>query len=254
MDKTLFFDYYFDNAEVNAIMIMDSAGSVLDVNQAFTNNFGYNKEELKGKNFDLLFIQGDKEKNKPQLELEMVLATGQAHDENYVVDKAGHAIWCTGEAMLAKDRNGDAYIIKDLVNLQAKKQLQLFLQGTEELLERIVESSRDIPMLVLDGSMKVEKVNTAFLHLFELDEAPQSGSRLADLSHPFWRSEEVKNELRRILVTNQPLKGKEYVLDSRSGGQKRLKIDSRIIEKQGTSGRQIFIILEDLSGKDRSAS
>ena len=246
MDKALFFDYLYNQAEVNSIMIMDSKGNVLDINQAFTNNFGYYKNEIEGKNFELLFIQIDKENSKPAIELETVLSRGQSHDENYVLNKGGHAIWCTGESVLAHDRNGEKYIIKDIVNLQSKKQLQLFLKGTEELLERIFESSKDIPMLVLDSSMKVERVNMAFLHLFELDEAPKSGSRLGDLNHPFWKSENLKNELRGILVTNQPIKGKEYVVDTKTVIQKRFKMDSRIIEKQGNNGRQVFIILEEV--------
>src|SRR5215218_10170102 len=130
MDTAPFFEYYYNNAEVNSILILDSSGTVLDVNKAFTQNFGYNKEDIKGKKFTILFIEKDRENHKPDHELETVLSTGQSHDENYVVDKNGNAIWCTGESLLAIGKNGEKYIIKDIINLQAKKQLQLFLKNT----------------------------------------------------------------------------------------------------------------------------
>jgi PAS domain S-box-containing protein len=123
----------------------------------------------------------------------------------------------------------------------------LFLKSTEELLERIFETSKDIPMLILDGSMKIERANMAFLQLFELEEAPLSGSRFADLNHQFWSSDEIKNELRKILVTNQPLKDREFQMITKAGVQKKIIIDSRIIEKQTGVGRQIFVILEELT-------
>ena len=80
MDTTLFFEYYYNNAEVNSILIMDSGGVVLDVNRAFTQNFGYDKEEIKGKNFTVLFVEKDKEEHKPEHELNRVLSTGQSHE------------------------------------------------------------------------------------------------------------------------------------------------------------------------------
>jgi PAS domain S-box-containing protein len=246
MNTAPFFKHYYNNAQVNCIMIMDAHGVILDVNSAFTNNFGYSNEDLRGKNFSELFIQSARENNIPELEIEAVLSKGQAHDENYVVDKQGNAIWCTGEAILIEGEDG-RYIVKDVLNLQAKKQVQLFMKGTEELLQRILQSSNDIPMLVLNGSMKVEKVNSAFLKLFEIEETPLPGSRLSELQHPFWGSESIKNEVRNILVNNEHLKHKEFSIDTKSGHQKKIMLDSRIIDNQPGKGREVFIIMEEVT-------
>src|SRR5688572_19393980 len=193
MNTARFFDFYYKNAKVNAIMIMDPDGIVLDVNKSFTSNFGYSNDDIRGKNFNLLFNESDRNKGVPQQELATVAAKGQAHDENYIINKEGEAIWCTGEAMLVEGGDGENYIVKDIINLQSKKQVQLFLNDTEELLERIFHSSKEVPMMILDGSLKVQRANAAFLRLFEMKEAPAKGSRLADLSHPFWNDEAVKN-------------------------------------------------------------
>jgi PAS domain S-box-containing protein len=245
MNTARFFEPYYNNAEVNSILIMDTAGTVLDVNKSFTTHFGYSNDDIRGKNFNLLFTASDKEKGKPQLELTTVTAKGQANDENYIVNKEGDAVWCTGESLLVEGEDGENYIVKDVVNLQSKKQVQLFLNDTEELLERIFHSSKEVAMMILDGSLKIQKVNTAFLHLFEIKEAPESGSRLADLPHSFWDGEGIRNELRQSLVNNSALKDREFFINTRVE-KKKLKLSSKIIDRRLGLGRNLFIIIEEV--------
>jgi PAS domain S-box-containing protein len=253
MNTAAFFDLYYKNAEINSIVIMNSAGTILDVNQAFTNNFGYYPEELKGKNFSVLFNEEDNAKGKPQLELQTVLSKGQAHDENYILNKEGHQIWCTGEALLVVNEQGEKYIVKDIINLQAKRQLHLFLTETEELLERIFESTNDIPMLILDGSLKIQRVNNAFLQLFEIKAMPVPGSRLSDLDHPFWNSADIRNALSKIIIAGEPIKQKEFSLILRSGETRTIELNSKVIDSQ-VMGRKLFIIMEDVTATQLATS
>ena len=134
MDTTLFFDSYYDHAELNCLLKMNCDGTILGVKKAFTKNYGYTNEDIFGKNFSILFNERDREVHKPELELQTVMAFLQAHDEHYVVDKKGKAIWSIGEAVLVNSEDGKQFIIKDIVNLQFKRQLQLFLTETEEVL------------------------------------------------------------------------------------------------------------------------
>jgi PAS domain S-box-containing protein len=245
MNNALLFEKYYHNAEVNSILIMEMDGTVLDVNRAFTKNFGYTNEAIQGQNFQILFTKQDKENHMPQQELQRVMATGQFTEENYVINDKGLAIWTIGESLLVADIDGKDYIVKDVVNLQAKKQLQLFLMQTEELLERIFETSTDVIMMVLDGSMKIVKMNNAFVSLFELQAALPSGSRLSDIPHPFWQQPEIKKDVSSIIINNQPIKRKEFHLQTRTGDNKVIRLDSRIIEGQTGEGRKIFILIEE---------
>ena len=251
MDTAQFFDHYFNNAALNSILVMESNGIVLDVNRSFTKNFGYQKEEIKGKYFKILFNDLDQTLKKPEKELQTVLSIGQANDENYIVHKNGHEIWCTGETILVKAADGQSYLVKDIINLQAKKQLQLFLSATEDLLHRIFDSSGEIPMMILDGSMKVQKVNQAFVDLFEIGGMPDSGSRLSDINHTFWQQQSMKKELSNIIVTNQPLRRKEFMFTTKSGEMKLVMVDSKIIENL-QNGKTVFLIIEDITPKNES--
>lgn len=247
MNTAPFFEHYYNNAEVNCIMIMDCDGQVLDVNKAFTNNFGYTNEDITGQNFNILFNELDKQNNKPQLELKSVLTKGQGHDDNYVINKAGLPVWCTGESLLVKSKEGEKYIVKHIVNLQAKKHVQLFLTDTEELLEKIFDSSTDIAMIILDGGMKIIKANESFLQLFDIEEAPLPGSRLSDLDHTFWNSAQMRQEMSAVIVNHRPLKGKDFLLQNQNGEQKTVRLDSKIIDRQNDTGRKIFIIIEEIT-------
>lgn len=245
MDTSRFFDSYYNNAEVNSILIMDTDGTVLEVNRAFTNNFGYSNDDIRGKHFSLLFTRQDQERRKPESELSSVITKGQSHDENYVINKAGKAVWCTGESMLVEGEGGEQYIVKDIINLQAKKQLQLFLRDTEELLERIFESSHEVPMMILDGSLKIQKLNAAFMTLFEIEETPEPGSRVADLEHPFWNNEDLRNELRQVLVNNEPLRSREFSIE-KAARERKIRLSTKIIDSRIRVGRTLFVIVEEV--------
>lgn len=249
MNTSQFFDDYYNNAEVNALIIMECDGTIRNVNRSFTNNFGYNNEEIAGRNFNILFTNPDIEKNKPQSELEEVVSKGQSQDENYVVDKEGHDIWCTGESLLVTGEEGKKFIVKDIVNLQARKQLHLFLRETQDLLEKVFEFSKDIPMMILDGSLKIEKVNKAFLTLFGITNPPPGGSSLSELDHPFWNSEDLKKDLRKMIVNNEPIKNKKIVFYTKSGGKRRIRLDTKMIERPAAMGRKIFIIMEETTAE-----
>jgi len=244
MNTAPFFDFYYKQAKINSIVIMDQKVIVIDVNQAFTNNFGYTRYDIAGKHFSILFTREDKQVNKPQQELDTVISTGQANDENYVVNKEGHAIWCTGESILVRSEESETYIVKDILNLQAKQQLQFFLNETESFFERVFETTKDIPILVLDGSLKIVKVNQPFLKLFELEQMPESGSRLPDLGHPFWKSNQIRLELSNVITSQQPFKQRMYFLEQQSGEKKAVTLDSKVIE--ASSGKKIYIIAEEV--------
>ncbi len=55
MNTAHFFNDYFNNAEVNNVLVMEPDGTIRNVSKSFTKSFGYSKEEIVGKNFEILF-------------------------------------------------------------------------------------------------------------------------------------------------------------------------------------------------------
>lgn len=245
MDTSTFFESCFTNCQVNSVLVMDTAGNILDINQAFTRNFGYTREDLLGRNFSILFTEQDRKENRPQQELEDVMLSGQASDDNYVVGKGGLWSWSAGESILVS--SGDRkYVIKSILNLQSRKYLKFFMMDSDELMEHVFETSPHIPIMILDGTMKIEKVNHAFLGLFELSHPPANGSSLSTLQHPFWKRKDVLQEVRSIIVTQLPLKDTEFILEMKSGEKKLVRFNSRSIDRGHGLGRKIYIIVDEV--------
>jgi PAS domain S-box-containing protein len=240
MDTTTFFDDYCRKAKLNCILIMDDKGIILGTNQAFLDNFGYNKEDLNGHHFRKLFSLSDRDKNKPEIELATILSDGHALDENYVLNKDGKEIWVTGEAMLIQTKAGKPYIVKDVVNLQSKNQLEYFHIETEELMEKIFEGNRDTAMVVLDGMGKIIKLNQPFVTMFDIAEIPAPGSKLSQLNHSFWHTPFLRSEIREILVKGTSIK-KSFTLQTASGEALQLKFTVKVL---GRDERKIYVIIE----------
>lgn len=244
MNTAGFFQSYFENALINCILVMDSDGTVLDINKGFSKNFGYTKEDIRGQNFSILFTEEDRQIQKPQHELDKVLKTGQASDENFIIDQNGAPIWCTGESVTVTS-DGGTYIVKDIVNLQTTKQVKFLLTEAETVLDTVFKSSAGIPLMILDGGMRIQKINQAFKDMFDLKENEIERSKLSDLNHSFWNSQALKSELRTLIVNKIPMINSTYPLQTPGGETRTITIRSKCIQKNGESDTKFYIMLEE---------
>ena len=245
MDTSTFFDYYYNRASINSLLIMDMKGKILNVNKSFTKNFGFVNEEIIGKQFSELFTPSEKEESMAENELETVKTNNQANDDGFIVNKEGHPVWCSGESVIAEDKNGNQYIIKDIINLEERKHLNLFLNDSEELLNRIFHFTKDIPMLIIDGAMKVTNINKAFMDYFNIQKHPEAHCSLKNVGHPFWNDREVRNFVCQLVVTNLPLRRKRFIYTTEDNCRKLLSIDSKIFIHPDSS-RDIFLIIDEI--------
>jgi PAS domain S-box-containing protein len=245
MDTSEFFDSFYNNAKENSVIIMNTEGFILKVNNAFTIAFGYDNNDVAEKNFSLLFTEEDKKLGKPIIELQRVKSHGFASDDNYLVHKDGTPIWTSGESVFISTRKEENYILKVVQNIHAQKQLEGFLAESNEFVESIFESIRDAGLIVLDGLMKIIKVNSAFNKMFEIEASLKEGSRLTELGHPFWKREDIKKEIRNIIVTNKPLKEKQFQMKTKSGESKIISLRSKSIYTEPTMERQILIMIKE---------
>ncbi len=105
-----YFDALLNNAKENTILLINAMGIITEVNAAFTNCFGYAKEDIIGEHLKILFTEEDQKRGLPENELETVLTTGQANDNNYVVHKNKTITWVSGESILVKNDKGEIII------------------------------------------------------------------------------------------------------------------------------------------------
>lgn len=244
MDTSGFFETFFNNAKYNGIILMKCDGEILDVNEAFHLRFGYLPEDLVGKNFSLLFTEKDREINKPERELQTVTTDGSASDENYIVHKDGSKLWVTGESVLIENKDRETCVVKVIHNIHAQKQLERFLLQSHEFIESIFDSITDSALLLLDSSIRIIKVNRAFLKMFHLQKEPVKGCRLSDLDNDFWIRPDVKQEVISFLVTENKGETKTFEMATTSGENIKLNFQGKLIEGVAGNERRLLVMIK----------
>ncbi len=244
MDTSGFFETFFNNAKYNGIIIMDKQGIIININEAFHMRFGYEAQDLAGKNFSVLFIESDKEINKPERELQTVLSEGSASDENYLVHKGGNKVWVTGESVLIENKEAEDYIVKVVHNIHAQKQLERFLLESHEFIDSVFDSIEESGLLMLDSSLRVIKTNKAFLQIFELKQPIKQGCRLSDINS-FWQRPEVKQQTVNFLVTRNSGEEKIFEMKTDSGEVKKIKLQAKLVEGVENMERKLLIMVKD---------
>src|SRR5258705_9188373 len=106
-----YFETLFHNTVQNTVLLMDKEGVIIAVNEAFSNSFRYEPNDIIGKNVAILFTEEDQKKGLPEKELHAVLNKGQGADNNYLVAKDKAIIWVSGECVLVKNDEGKVSIL-----------------------------------------------------------------------------------------------------------------------------------------------
>jgi PAS domain S-box-containing protein len=162
LDTSPLFKSILENSREAGIFILAENGIILESNPGAFQHFGYSPQDIKGRNFSLLFTPADKNKLNPETELKTVLETGSAKDNNYVVHKDGRHIWCHGESILAKDERGERFIVKIVYDLNEQKELEYSLSDSNRKLNN---TTNNLNLVNLDLSTKNKKLDSTIKDL-----------------------------------------------------------------------------------------
>ncbi|MDO7903784.1 CheR family methyltransferase [Pseudomonas sp. K1(2024)] len=93
-----------------AIILLDEQGSISDWNTGATLIFGYTKEEVLGRHYELIFTEEDRQGSVPERELHSARVNGRGQDERWHVRKDGSRFYCSGEVSLLKGSSLRGYV------------------------------------------------------------------------------------------------------------------------------------------------
>ena len=237
-----FFDGIFKHSVENSILILNTKGEILEINKGFMNAFGYKKNDLVGKNFEILFTDVDRKEDKPGLEIKTVLKKGNKSDNNYLLNKEGLPIWVLGEALSAINEDGKEYIIKIIQNINTQKKLEGFLIESDEFIHTIFDSVKDTAFVILNTELRVMRTNEVFLKIFNLTKTETEEVKLSKINNSFWKSAEIKKEIINVLVTRTVMKNSSYTYTNPSGKKTALFISSKLMENMH-SGKTILLVI-----------
>ncbi|MFS0827223.1 CheR family methyltransferase [Pseudomonas phoenicis] len=98
-----------------AIILLDEHGVITDWNTGAALIFGYAKDEVIGRHFELIFSADDRRNGIPERDLRQARHQGRGQDERWHVRKDGSRFYCSGEVtQLAGNRLAYVKIARDL--------------------------------------------------------------------------------------------------------------------------------------------
>jgi len=163
-----FFSIILEKLKVASVFILNKEGVILDMNEAVTRSFGYTLEDVVGRYFDFLYIEEDRKRTLPEIELGKVIETGSSTDNNYVLHKNGEAIWTNGESIYLGNETNEPYITKVVFNLNEQKKLEESLKQKNEELEKV---NKDLDTFVYTAShdlkAPISNIEALILALFD---------------------------------------------------------------------------------------
>lgn len=235
-----YFDAVFHNSVENNILIIDEKGIVQAVNTAFTACFGYEPGDVTGKYFSIFFTDGDIKKGKPETELQNVLNTGQASDDNYFVLKDGSINWVSGESLLVKNEQEEIRIVKLIQDIDQQKKSELQINKLDTLNERILTSIEDA-VIVLDEKLNILNANESFNSLFNAGIKPGQPVNIADIVKPYDLSGNLIKSLGNAFVTKKPFTKFVLEINISSQGKRSFDVSCSLMKYDGETNLLVQI-------------
>ncbi|MEO6330686.1 MAG: ATP-binding protein [Ginsengibacter sp.] len=236
-----YFEALFNNAVQNTVLLMDERGTIIKVNNAFINCFGYEMEDIAGKNVAVLFTEEDQIKGLPQKELNAVLTRGQGSDNNYLVSKDNILIWVSGESVLVKNDEGNSCILKVIQNIHQQKLSEISIRHLNEFNENILGSIEDV-VIVLDENMNIIKANKPFSKLFMYREVGIKPMNFAELIKPYDAFEEIKSNIQNAIRTKKGFLNTAIEIETSSGEKRIFDINCSIMQHEDGKNHVLLVI------------
>ena len=81
--------------------------------------------------------------------------------------------------------------------------------------------------------------------MFGIDVPIKEGSKINDISHPFWHDDEVKNDIRLALVNNERL-NKEYISGNDKSNFRRVHISSKSMVGEDVPEKRLLLVVKEV--------
>ncbi len=240
-----FFDAIFSSARKDGMLVLDSAGSILRANEAFTTTFGYTEHELRGQHLRTIFTEPDRQAQRAEKELQCARQDGATADDAYVRHKDGTQLWVTGELYFVRAENGKPYFIKLMHRIGAGKMLDKFVFESDELVDTVFKTLKDAALVVIDTRLNVLRSNESFERLFGMPPSDGEPGRLPQMTHPLWKSDALRQRMRELIVLDKPFQGEEFGIRTADGREQTLIIRSKAMDTGEDGVRQFLLMIRE---------
>jgi diguanylate cyclase (GGDEF)-like protein/PAS domain S-box-containing protein len=168
-----------------AIIDLSLDGRIASWNAGAKLAFGYDAQEVLGRNYSLLFLADDVARGHPGAALRSSRRYGTASRSGWHVRKGGSRIWCTDTVQALLDHNGTVTgftkIVRDTTEQYVASE---HLRESEERLSLLIESVTDYAIFALDTAGNIVLWNPGAEHLYGYRQSEVVGKHFSLLYSP----------------------------------------------------------------------
>ncbi|MBL9186204.1 MAG: PAS domain S-box protein [Opitutaceae bacterium] len=177
--------------------------------------------------------------------LAAAVIAGGRECEREVRDRDGRWFLLRVRPYLTAERKIDGAVIV-LMDINAVKESQQAVAHARDFAEAILGSVRE-PFLILDGELRVRRVNAAFHAAFRTTSAQVEGRDFFALGDGHWENPRLRALLRAVLPRRRPFHDFEITVTLRPGGRRTLLLDARTLLQGPGHREKILLGLRDVT-------
>ena len=136
------------------------------------------------------------------------------------------------------------------IDISRQKNLEVDLRDALDYANRMLDAMHE-PMAVLNGELKIETVNDAFLRTFGVDKKQTEGRLIYEIGNGQWNIPELKRLLGEILPENSGFE--DFLVDHEFPqiGRRMIMLNARRLEAKDKHTQKILLAMEDVTGRGK---
>ncbi|HET6568656.1 MAG TPA: PAS domain S-box protein [Rhodothermales bacterium] len=170
--------------------------------------------------------------------------------EYEVRDQAGRWFSLRVRPYITLDNKVDGAVLV-LVDIDALKRSEQAIAATRDYAQNVVDTVRE-PLLVLDGTLRVESANRSFYKTFHATPAETAGRFIYDLGKRQWDIPRLRELLEGILPQSTSIEDFEVTHDFEQLGPRTMLLNARRIHDPQRNAERILLAIEDVTDATES--
>ena len=175
-----------------------------------------------------------------------VIDTLRPH-EREVQDTQGHWFSLRVRPYVTIDNVVDGAVLV-LVDIDDLKRTAQRLITARDYAANIIETVRD-PLVVLDGALRVERVNQAFRDMFRVGPGDPTGQFIYDVGDHQWDIPELRGLLQEVLTKHTTIESFLVERDFKNLGYRSMLLNARRMRHDDGDAGRIILVVEDISDR-----
>lgn len=139
-----------------------------------------------------------------------------------------------------------AAFLTSIVDLTERTRNEEKLAEAKEFSESIIETISQ-PLLVLDSDFRIVSVNRAFTQFFKQPAKYACGRAFDVVLNLWWNGNQLRTELEKVLVRNEPLENFQIEVEPRDLGKHFLLLNARRLQRKSDPRALLLVALEDIT-------